>query len=206
MQNCDPPAVDLDPATLVAIVAAANPRTALSDQTIEALRGWLAQSMTLAIRRARATPLGKGDVDRLEAAYLRFRNVIDDLQDRDDPPPLIPVADGSTDWEHWLIGHQHFGFKRGRKASSDWRLVGALLALYEALSGKRASAAQANGPTMRFLETALHTLADHAPAETHSNLGPPTADALKQQLPHLRDFAMRQAARQLSKFVGPAGQ
>lgn len=205
MENCEPPAIDLSRSTIEAIATAANPLTALSDQTIEALRGWLAQSMTLAIRRARARPLSKSDVDRLEAAYLRFRTVLDDLQDRDDPPPLIPVADGSTDWEHWLIGHEHFGFKRGRKASSDWRLVCVLLALYEALSGKRASAAQPNGPTMRFLETALQTLADHAPAETRSNFGPPKADALKQQLPHLRDFAMRQAARQLAKFVGPVG-
>lgn len=185
-----------------AICAAANARAPMPDGSIEKLHQLLADAFAKAVRRAFATPLTMADVERVEAAYRRFWTVLEELQDRDAPPPRVPVSDGSTDWEHWLTGHQYFGFKRGRRAKSDWRLIAALLAIYEAISGKRASAAQASGPTTAFLKTALHELAEQAPEEVRSHFTPPKAEALKHQLPRLRRSAMRKVSQDVRKIVG----
>ena len=191
--------------TINTIILAANPPMLLSPETTDVLRRWLAREMACAFRRAHTSRLTSADIDKFEMAYRRFCLVIEELQDRDDPPPRVPVSDGSTDWEHWMSGHQHFGFKRGRRQTSDWRTIGKLLALYETLSGKKASAAQRDGPTMRFLRIALPVIAHHAPADAPNNFTVPTADALKQQLPRLRKFALPTNIRRIANIINSAG-
>lgn len=139
-------------------------------------------------------------MDRLEATYTEFRKAIADLQGSDDPPPVIPVSEsGWTEWDHWLIGHRHFGFRRGRPDGTDWRLMAALLALYETVSGHKASAAQADGPTMRFLESALRALADAG-----NQFAPPNAEALRKQMPELRASYLAMEKRALAEIISKA--
>lgn len=205
MPDAEPPN-PLPLASVEAILVAAGRSPSLAPAAIERIRRWLESELARAIRRARAAPLTKGDVDRLERRYLRFRSMIEKLQDRDDPPPQMSRSEsGVTDWEHWLSG-QLFGFKRGRRESSDWRLIAALIALYEIISERDASASQPDGPTMRFLIAALRELADYAPPELRSRFAPPNAEALKQQLPRLRESDVSIAAKRLAEMISaPSG-
>lgn len=66
---------------------------------IDALGRWLGNSLERAISRARAKSLTQSDVEKLNRAYVRFRDAVEALQDRRNPPPLIPVRDCQTDWE-----------------------------------------------------------------------------------------------------------
>jgi hypothetical protein len=141
------------------------------------------------------------DVERLDSAYREFAKAIEELQDRSDPPPRMPVSDGATDWQHWLHVYQVFGFELGRRESRDWKLIGALIALYESVGGKRASAAQPDGPTMRFLRAALSELADYAAPELRSHFAPPKAEALRKQLPQIRGVGVTAASKSLAKIV-----
>lgn len=191
----------LTAASVEAIFAAAGRSAPFAPAMIEEVRGLLDNVLKRAVRQAYAKPITKDDVDRLDAAYRRFHKVIEELQDRDHPPPGIPVSHGSTDWEHWLIDYQHFGFKVGRRESSDWKLIASLIGLYEMICSTRASAAQAKGPTMRFLRAALCELEKHAPAEIRGHFASPTVEALKQQLPRLREFDIPIFAKALANGV-----
>jgi hypothetical protein len=192
--------------TLETIIGAANCCKILTAEKIAGISDWLEDEFERAVSRARKKPLAKTDVDRLSKTYRKFCDVIESLQDRTLPPPRVPVSNGSTAWEEWEEIYEQFGCIAGRRESSDWLLIGALLALYETLSGKPASASQANGPTMRFLVSALNELALYAQPDIRSNFEPPKANALKHQLPGLNRLALRQAKRQLVKIVGAAGQ
>ena len=166
---------------------------------IEGLGRSLGDVLARAVCRARAKPLTRDDVDRLASAHDRFLSVIAELQDRDDPPDPMPRSEsGATRWSNWIAANQIFGFKRGRRESSDWRLIGALLALYETVSGVDASAAQADGPTMRYLATALAALADYAPADARNHFHPPNVEALRKQLPELRECYLGTEKRALA--------
>ena len=200
MSETEQPSAALSPGTIEKIVRAANAQARLSTTTVEAVRGWLSDALAGAGRRAGATALTRADVDGLEKAYTKFRNMIAALQASDDPPPQLPVSDGGwTAWDQWLIGHRNFGFRQGRPDSSDWRLIAALLALYETVSGKPASAAQPDGPTMRFLEFAGQAL-----AEAGNHFRPPNAEALRKQLPELRQSYLPMERRALAEIRAKA--
>lgn len=199
MQNCDPPAIDLDAATLVAIVAAAKPRMALSDETQEALRGWLSDALAGAVRRAGAKPLTKNDVDCLETAYRTFKIAIGKLQDRNQPPPSIPVDEaGHTAWDRWIFGRRDFPAKRGRDDGRDWWLIAQLLAFYETVSGQAATAASDSSAAVSFVSMALTELAEYVPEEHRLRFDWPNAETLKKQMPFMRARAMPVAARRLA--------
>ena len=184
MPETEPPA-SLPHETIERIIAAAKPDANLPAETVEALRGWLFDALAGAVRRAAAIPLTRTDVAKLERAYLRFAYIIDTLQDRDDPPPRLPVREsGETEWESWIAGVSVFGFRQVRIGSTDWRLIAQLLAFYETVSGKPASAAQPDGPTLCFLETVMEELASQAPASAASHFAVPEQEALKKQLYH----------------------
>lgn len=202
MPNAKPPH-PLSAASTKAILDAARPPAPPSPELIEGARRWLEAKLEQAIKRGSAQPIVTKDVDRLENAFRRFQAVIESLQDRDNPPPRIPVSEGTTDWDHWLIEYRHFPFKRGRRPSADWKLIGTLLALYEVTSGRRASAAQPNGPTSRFLVAALGELARHAPANLRTHFDPPNADALKQQLARRRRLDISRETKKLMAALGP---
>lgn len=141
-------------------------------------------------------------MERLESAYVRLREVIEELQDRDDPPPQFPMSEsGWTAWDHWLVGNKHFGFPQGRRESSDWRLIAALLALYETVSGNDASAAQCDGPTMRYLKAALALLAGELPADIGKHFSSPNVEAVRKQLPGLRETAFPFEKRSLAEII-----
>jgi hypothetical protein len=207
MQNCDPPAIDLDVieisgATLAAIAAAAKPDKPLSDETLEALRGWLADALAGAVRWAGATPLTKDDVDALETAYRAFKIAIGKLKDRNQPPPSIPVDEnGHTAWDRWIFGRRDFPAKRGRDDGRDWWLIAQLLALYETVSGKRASSASDSSPAIRFLDSALSSLADLVPEKHWPRFAPPNAETLKKQMPFMRAKSIPVAARRLATVM-----
>jgi hypothetical protein len=208
MSETEQPSAALPLATIEAIIRAANARTALSPETMEGLRGWLAQSVTLAIRRARATPLGKDDLDRLEAAYGKFRQAIADLQDRDDPPPQMPSSGGGwTAWDQWLIGHRHFNTRRprGQPEVRDWRFIAALLALYEMVSGQPASAANEGNETTRFLDDALSQLEQYCPPDIRERFAWPNRETLKDQMPGLRESVMQDERQILAKILNGQG-
>ena len=169
--------------------------------SIDALGRWLDEGLDRTVGRARTKPLTQGDVNKLDRAYVRFREAVQALQDRRNPPPVIPVRDCQTDWEYWVATHRVLGFKRGRRESVDWYLVGELIALYETVSGRRASASQPRGPTMRFLETALSELADHAPAEVRSYFQSPNSGALRQQLSIFKSVYFRFLRQELSSLL-----
>lgn len=192
------------PATLEAIVAAVDARVRLSPETMEGLRLWLCDQMAHAIQRARAKPLGRGDLDRLETAYWRFREVIAELQASDDPPPELPVADGEwTAWDQWLTGHRYFDTHgpRGRPEVREWRLIGALLAFYEIISGQRATAANERNETMSFLDVALTELANYVPSDLKQKFQWPDNEALKKQMPKLRGSVMPHERRYLKSII-----
>jgi hypothetical protein len=196
MSNAKPPCL-VPIASVKAILDAARPAESPPPEKIEATRLWLEKTLARAIKRASAKPIVMKDVERLEIAFRRFQAVIESLQDRDNPPPRVPISHGTTDWDHWLVEYHHFPFKRGRRPGTDWKPIGALLALYEVTSGRRASAAQPNGPTMRFLDASLGELAGRAPADLQSHLDPPSADALKQQLARRRRLDISRETKKL---------
>lgn len=141
----------LSPDSVERILATASRSRQYNPALIDALGRWLDDGLERAIGRASAKPLTKGDVNKLDRAYVRFRDAVQALQDRKNAPPLIPVRDCETDWEHWVAIHRALGFRRGRRESVDWHLIGELIAFYEIVSKRRASASQPRGPTMRFL-------------------------------------------------------
>lgn len=191
----------LPPQSVETILAAAGRTKPHDPALIDALGRWLDDGLERAIDRARAKPLTQGDVNKLDRAYVRFRDTVQALQDRKNPPPSIPARGGETDWDCWVATHRAFGFKRGRRESVDWYLIGELIALYEVISKRRASASQSRGPTMRFLGTALSELANHAPSETRSYFATPKNGALKEQLGVLRKGYFRFLGQELSILV-----
>lgn len=197
---------DISKTILDAIVREANCPKSLPPNTIEIIRNWLTEELKESIRRARRKPLTRSDVERFKKVYRKFSDVIEDLQDRTLSPPRIPFSNGLTAWDEWIEKYEHFGFIGGRRDSSDWLLIGALLAFYETLSHKTASAAQVNGPTRRFLFKAFEELAAYVPEDLRSNFVPPNAEALKRQLPRLNLLALRQAKRSLAKAINQAGE
>lgn len=197
--------VSLPLATIEAIVTAANANAALSPESMERLRGWLSDQMTSAIRRARTRRLTKDDVKDLEDAYRVFRATINGLQDRTLPPPCIP-----EEWvaalDEWREIYQQFGRDRGAPPTRDWLLIGALVALYEAVSGEDAVVSADRNPTMQFLDAALSELVEHAPPELRNKLDWPNGEALKKQMPGLRRAAIHVAGRRLAKIIRQAGE
>jgi len=173
--------------TVNAVWRAALPNCVPSERQAQVVGEWLARTLDRAERNAtrpKRLSLTRKDVDRVESAYRRFRTVLNSLQNRDYPPPLIPERDGVTDWEFW-IGSNNPDFKRGNDAKFDWTMIGALLELYEAITGKNASGA-GEGPAMRFLYSALETLSPHAASESHHAFQVPSVDAVKRELKELR--------------------
>lgn len=175
--------------TVNAIWKAAASGSVPSARQMEVARAWLSRVFDRATQRAmRGTrvPLTRKDVDRLDAAYRRFRAVLISLQDRDYPPPLIPIRDGVTDWEYW-IGSNNLDFKRGRNSKYDWAMIGSLLELYEAITHKVASGADAEGPTMRFLHVTMEAFAANDPDARHA-FQCPSSDAVQDELRDLREM------------------
>lgn len=171
-----------------AVWCAALPNCIPSEPQAEIVGEWLARTLARAERHAtrpRKMPLKRKDVDRVESAYRRFRAVLNSLQDRDYPPPMISESDGVTDWEFW-IGSNNPDFKRGSDAKYDWTMIGALLELYEAITGKNASGSDAGGPTMRFIHSALELLSQHAAPDSRHIFQAPSADAVERELKELR--------------------
>ncbi len=176
----------LPAASVHAILDVARQPIPRTPAIIDALSQWLSDWMVHAIQRGGAKPLTMQDVNRLDGAYRRFHEVVQELQDRRNPPPKIPCIDLKTDWEFWITTNKAIGFKRGRPESVDWQLIGELIALYEAISPTPASASQENGPTMRFLKRSLQELEKHAPPADGSNFQCPKVGALRPQLKRLR--------------------
>ena len=193
--NC--PYVSLPPGTIEAILHAVNRRKPLTADDLSELDGWLAVEWAQALRRARIQPLTNTDVKDFNKAHQAFVDIIERLQDRALPPPRIPT-NSEADWESWSEKYEQFGYIRGRRNNCDWLLIGALLALYEFVTEASSSGAQEDGPTMRYLETALKHLTPYAPAELRSYFQPPQKDALRKQLPSLKRLALRQATRTIT--------
>lgn len=192
--------------TVKAILMAPKQSEQSSGIAIDRLRIWLSTAFNAAAKRATQTPLCQKDVYDLRTAYDSFQSKIASLQDRDHPPPTIPVTDGATDWEHWFSA-MHIGFKLGRDDGCDWKLIAQLLAVYEAVTQGRASGARENNPTLRFLCSAIELLGLEVDMELRSYFRPPKADALRKQLPRLRGKWMRAAAKQLSEiWDAPTGE
>lgn len=122
-------AVGLSKKTLETIIGAANCYKILSPEKIPGISDWLEAEFERAVSRARKKPLAKSDVDRLSKTYRKFCDVIESLQDRTLPPPRVPVSNGSTAWGEWQQKYEQFGWIAGRRDSSDWLLIGGLLAL-----------------------------------------------------------------------------
>ena len=197
MESCAP----LSPASVRAILAETGHSKSQVPALIKGVSDWLFGIMEHTVNRARAKPLTLGDVNKLERAFARFHATVEALQDRTNPPPLIPTKDCQTDWEFWIATHKALGFKRGRRESVDWHLIGGLIAFYETFSLRRASASQPRGPTMRFLETALGALADHAPEDVRSYFVVPNNESLRQQLVVLRQGYFRFVGDELAKLL-----
>lgn len=173
--------------TVNAVWRAALPNCAPSERQAGVVGEWLARTLERAehyATRTKRVPLTRKDVDRVESAYRRFRAVLNSLQDRDYPPPTIPERDGVTDWEFW-IGSNNLDFKRGSDAKFDWTMICALIELYEAITGRNASGA-GEGPTMRFLHSALELLSRHAVSGTHHAFQVPSVDAVERELKEMR--------------------
>jgi len=201
------PGLKLIPIEIVTdIWDAAGTGNSPSERQAEIARDWLARSFDRATRCAQRKdakiPLTQKDVDRLERVYGRFRQVVDSLQDRDYPPPLIPKAGKVTDWEHW-IGSTNGGFKRGRDAQYDWTLIGSLLELYEAMTDRRASGADERGPTMLFLDATLGAFAELADPAIRSYFQSPSADALRRELREWRAMRNGRCDPKLRSFRDP---
>lgn len=189
MSQTKTPAVRLPANSVKAILSAAGATGALTPKMVEGTRQYLSDAFARASRRAMAVPLTSGDVDNLKRAYTSFRDTIECLQDRDVPPPPIPRTEsGETAWDQWLEDCDLYGSRVGRPKGCDWQLITSLLALYETVSGRRASGAQESGPTMRYLEAAVRILAEHAPTDRQKAFIAPSQGALRQQLPTLREF------------------
>lgn len=167
------------------------------------VREWLTRSFAGAKRRAKrrkvTTPLTQKEIDGLKSAYHRFCAAINGLQDRDYAPPLIPKTDNITDWEYW-ISAASWGIKRGRHGIHDWTLIEALLELYEVITDRPASGADERNPTMRFLDEAFEAFADVASPDTRSYFQPPSADAVRRELPKIREAQNGQIDRRLKGF------
>lgn len=204
MPESKQPPASLPPGTIEAILVAANCSKPLSPDDVAALEEWLAAEWAQALRRVRRKPLTKADVDAFDKAHRAFADLIESLQDRVLAPPTIPPA-SEADWAGWKELYGQFGYSRGRRESRDWILIGALLALYETVSGASASAAQKDGPTLRYLRAALSHLAPYAPDDLRNYFLSPEHDALRRQLPGLDRLALRQAKRKLGRILEAPG-
>lgn len=172
---------------------------------VEALANWLGQGMERAIDRKRRKPVPQKDVARLEHAYLAFSKIVDELQDRADPPPIIPTKDCQTEWEYWINTQRAFGSKGGAPEKVAWPLIGELIALYEVASYRRASASQSHGPTMRFLRTAMSEVAICAPSEMRSYFQAPTNGSLRKNLVLIRNGYFKFLREELSDLFSEEG-
>ena len=185
MPDAEPPAT-LPLATVEAILAGAGRSGPIPPDQIERLGRWLDDVLERAIHRALRQPLTPEDVDKLERAYVRFSYIVQALQDRTTPPPVIPTRDCQTDWEHWIVTHRALGFRRGPRETIEWQLIGELIVFYETVSDRRASAAQPDGLTMTSLTTALSELRSHVPEPLRSKFASPKSGVLRRQLPALK--------------------
>jgi len=176
----------------------------LSPGRLAALDEWLTAEWTQALHRARRKPLTKVDMAAFDKAHQAFNDVIEDLQDRVLPPPCIR-PESEADWVGWKELYEQFGYSRGRRESRDWTLIGALLALYEKASDASASAAQEDGPTLRYLRVTLKHLSAYAPDDLRSYFQAPKQDALRKRLPDLNRLSLRQAKRNLTKILEAPG-
>jgi hypothetical protein len=174
--------------TINAVWRAALPNCIPSERQAKAVGEWLARTLERAERdaaRVKKVSLTRKDVDRVESAYKRFQVTLLSLQDRDYPPPMISETSGATDWEHW-IGSNNPDFKRGRDPEYDWVMIGALLQLYEAITGNDASGADVGGPTIKFLDDALEALSRLAAPESRHGFHSPSGDGVDRELTKLR--------------------
>lgn len=205
MPDAKPP-LSLSATSAKAILDAARPSVPPPPEVVEATRRWLAESLEHAVCRVRAKPLSQRDVERLDNAYLRFRYVIQDLQDRQYPPPLIPTKECQTDWDYWLATHRAVKSKRGQRAKVDWHFIGELIALYEATSKRNASASQPRGPTMCFLTTVSNELQDYVPEDVRSYFQAPKIGVLGQNLDVLRRGYFRFLREELASMIDDSRQ
>ena len=196
MPDAQSPAT-LPSTTVEAILAAAGRSGPFPPELIERLGRWLDDVLERAIDRVQRQPLTPEDVDKLERAYVRFSYIVQALQDRTTPPPLIPTRDCQTDWDYWIATHRALGFRRGPRESIEWQLIGELIAFYETASDRPASAAQPGGLTMTFLTTALAELKNHVPDALRSNFASPKNGVLRRQLPALKGGYFRFVAQDL---------
>lgn len=205
MPDAKPP-YPLSATSAKTILEAARPAVTPSPEMIEATRRWLEESLENAVCRVRAKPLSQKDVYRLDRAYLRFRYVIQDLQDRQYPPPLIPTKECQTDWDYWLTTHRAIQSKLGPSYKVDWQLIGELIALYEVTSKRNASGSKAGGPTMHFLDAALKELQNYVPVKERSYFQAPGIGVLRENLDNLHKGYFRFLREELNSLIENRGR
>ena len=152
----------------------------------------------------------QAEADALEKAQARLRQLVEELQDRANPPPrLTPYPstpnDKSTALDLWLTPYRFPGLP-GRRAAYDWQWIARLLAFYELAFGREVKASPKGEnqrkphPALRFLNAALREVkADGFETADGEGFSP---DTLRAFLARPGALEITKSRRELEELVG----
>jgi len=123
------------------------------------LAGHLSGHLSEMVRKAPLLPhISTLDVKAVEAAHARFDALLRSLENTSSPPPSLDwqkneSGRASNPWTRWI--DRLYWVTDGRDELYNWPAIGKILAIYQVVYGRAASATSEDGPTMRFLGRCL---------------------------------------------------
>lgn len=191
------------------VLGAVDLPVVLDEKTLERLIAVLGEHLLLhGDRKQSSNRVTQREAEAVEKALSRLCQLIENLQDRSNPPPRLTPdpRDGrgtSTPLDYWLTPYR-FRELGGPPSVHDWPWITRLLAIYELAFGRppKASPKGENQkkphPTLRFLDAALQ---ETSAAKSASAPEPFSPDTLRAFLKKKR-WKVAKSVRELRHVLG----
>jgi hypothetical protein len=201
-----PKEIDPNSSILHAVVSEEKMRLVVPSDKIEHIASvsrWLQRCFDQASKRNEKPKPTAQQIALFERAYHDFMKILSELQNTNDPPPLLTEVgeSGGNEWGYWIAPYR-FKSPAGRPRFHDWRLISEVLAVYEFIYGRPVSASQVDGPTMRFLEAVFVAYCPKSiPSDKPTALSSPSHEALGKRLSELKDNELSLASKRLRESL-----
>lgn len=198
--------IDPNSSILHAVVSEEKMRLVVPSDKIEHIASvsrWLQRCFDQASKRNEKPKPTAQQIALFERAYSDFLSILSKLQDTNDPPPLLTEVgeSGNNEWGYWIAPYR-FKTPAGRPRIHDWRLISQVLAAFEFIYARPASASQEDGPTMRFLEAVFVAYGQTGiKSDKPTALSSPSHEAFKKRLPELKENGLALATKILRKSL-----
>lgn len=185
----------VDPEIVQAIIDAAAPCTPAVGDRGDRLRACLAESVRRIVRKAPSRKLlTPREMERVMKAHDRFDKVLRSVQGAGNPPPMLwreyDSGTPMTPWTHWM---ESLKFREEKEELLNWKAIGELLAIFEALFGERivqSNSDAGDSCPMCFLKEAFAAARGLVPQEKQDLARwyyiAPSASSLNKRLDRLR--------------------